>query len=109
MFLLPAAAFRQALLRFISEDYGDLLYKINDLKKPDAEKEEVIRAFFDRNQDKIRALLSDIDVNYSEVSLMNKISILTSFDQMYASIRLIESRVSKSNVSSYRVVRRPLR
>ncbi len=99
----------QALLRFISEDYGDLLYKINDLKKPEAEKEEIIRGFFDRNHEKIRAALSEIDSNYSEVSLMNKIAILTSFDQMYASIRQIESRVSKSNVTLDRVVRRPVR
>lgn len=97
------------LMRFITDNYGDVLYRINDLKKSEAEKSEIIRAYFEKNESLVRDWLSIIDQNYAEVSLMNKISMLTSFDQMYASIREIESRVSKSNVTLDRIIRHPVR
>jgi hypothetical protein len=90
---------------FINNDYANLLYSLNNAKISQAERNEAIRAFFDKNGSKIKDLLAQVDDNYADVSLMNKISMMISVQDSYRTIAKVESSItSSSSISLDQVV-----
>lgn len=91
---------------FISNDYGDLLYRLSESRSNEAERREAIRAFFEAERVRIQDWFALIDQNYAHVSLMNKVSMVLSMNDMYQTIAKIEQSVAKtSSVNLDRVVR----
>jgi hypothetical protein len=94
------------LVQFIADDYGDLLYDLSEKKNiQEAEKREVIRAFFEKHKTQILDWFRTIDDNYAYVSLSNKISMMISIRDMYRTISAIEQTVSRSSINLDRVIR----
>ncbi|MFL5813133.1 MAG: hypothetical protein ACJ763_06110 [Bdellovibrionia bacterium] len=82
---------------FINNDYANVLYSLNNAKISQAERNEAIRAFFDKNGSKIKELLGQVDDNYADVSLMNKISMMISVQDSYRTIAKVESSITSSS------------
>jgi hypothetical protein len=91
---------------FINNDYANVLYSLNNVKISQGERNEAIRAFFDKNSSKIKNLLGQVDDNYADVSLMNKISMMISVQDSYRTIAKVEKSITSSSpISLDQVVR----
>jgi hypothetical protein len=86
-----------AFVSFINNDYANLLYSLNNAKISQAERNEAIRAFFDKNSSKIKGLLGQVDDNYADVSLMNKVSMMISVQDSYRTIAKVERSITSSS------------
>ncbi|MFL5813134.1 MAG: hypothetical protein ACJ763_06115 [Bdellovibrionia bacterium] len=85
---------------FINNDYANVLYSLNNVKISQAERNEAIRAFFEKNGSKIKDLLAQVDDNYADVSLMNKISMMISVQDSYRTIAKVEKSITSSSTIS---------
>lgn len=87
----------KAFISMIVNDYANLLYSLNDKRISIAQRNEAIRAYFENNGGKIRELLGTIDANYSDVSLMNKVSMMISIKDCYQTIAKVEQSITDSS------------
>jgi len=111
----PAAEDRatQAVNRFTSlviDEYGDVLYSLSENDKlTSAERNQVIKAFFESHGHRLKTEMDAIDADFDKLNIMTKLSILNSIQQMYATISKIEGMVAISgSISLDKVVKRRL-
>lgn len=103
---MSAMAAAKSFIDFITDDYGDLLFDLSEKKNvPEVEKREAIRGFFETNKEKLQGWFKTIDENYGAVSLNNKVALLISIQDMYKTIGMVETTVSRSNINLDRVIR----
>lgn len=86
----------RAFVRGLKE-YGNLVFSVQGLKP--AERNVALQAWMNKNKGKLVQLLSTIEQNMNGVSALEKLSVVTTINQGYAYIQMIEDSVTQGQFS----------
>lgn len=88
---------RDQFVNLLANDYGDLLYELSARQMSPDEKDEALKAFYENNGHLLKLYLKQIENEFSRTSLLTKIAIIRSLNQVYATVAAMERMSANSS------------